>query len=143
VRNSAVALGLEGAYLSADPEARVRPFWSIEYRQALDDKGDAYLNYAIGPRAQDYQLRMQSYNDHALSIAAGMDVRLQRGWFMSLLLGHEQTRGSSRATSIGLRLGYGAAGGAAGTGTLGNTEGTGRQRCNPRRCPPQAAAAPR
>lgn len=143
VRNSAVALGLEGAYLSADPEARVRPFWSIEYRQALDDKGDAYLNYAIGPRAQDYQLRMQSYNDHALSIAAGMDVRLQRGWFMSLLLGHEQTRGSSRATSIGLRLGYGAAGGAAGTGTLGNTEGNGKQRCNPRRCPPQAAAAPR
>ncbi|TDB33013.1 autotransporter domain-containing protein [Stenotrophomonas sp. TEPEL] len=143
VRNSAVALGLEGAYLSPDPEARVRPFWSIEYRQALDDKGDAYLNYAIGPRAQDYQLRMQSYNDHALSIAAGMDVRLQRGWFMSLLLGHEQTRGSSRATSIGLRLGYGAAGGASGTGTLGSAEGTGKQRCNPRRCPPQATAAPR
>lgn len=143
VRNSAVALGLEGAYLSPDPEARVRPFWSIEYRQALDDKGDAYLNYAIGPRAQDYQLRMQSYNDHALSIAAGMDVRLQRGWFMSLLLGHEQTRGSSRATSIGLRLGYGAAGGASGTDTLGSNEGNGKQRCNPRRCPPQAAAAPR
>ncbi|OUL15969.1 hypothetical protein B0X78_05355 [bacterium AM6] len=57
---------------------------------------------------------MQSYNDHALSIAAGMDVRLQRGWFMSLLLGHEQTRGSSRASSIGLRVGYGAVGGAAG-----------------------------
>ncbi|WP_164137694.1 autotransporter domain-containing protein [Stenotrophomonas maltophilia] len=142
VRNSAVALGLEGAYLSSDPEARVRPFWSIEYRQALDDKGDAYLNYVVGPRAQDYQLRMQSYNDHALSIAAGMDVRLQQGWFMSLLLGHEQTRGSSRATSIGLRLGYGAAGGASGTGAMGNNE-DGRQRCNPRRCPPQASAAPR
>ncbi|SET40455.1 fibronectin type III domain-containing protein [Stenotrophomonas indicatrix] len=143
VRNSAVALGLEGAYLPADPEARVRPFWSIEYRQALDDKGDAYLNYAVGPRAQDYQLRMQSYNDHALSIAAGMDVRLQRGWFMSLLLGHEQTRGSSRASSIGLRVGYGAVGGAAGTGAVGSTDATGRQRCNPRRCPPQASAAPR
>lgn len=143
VRNSAVALGLEGAYLSSDPDARVRPFWSIEYRQALDDKGDAYLNYAIGPRAQDYQLRMQSYNDHALSIAAGMDVRLQRGWFMSLLLGHEQTRGSSRASSIGLRVGYGAAGGAGGTGALGNTDETGRQRCTPRRCPSQVAAPPR
>lgn len=143
VRNSAVALGLEGAYLSADPEARVRPFWSVEYRQALDDKGDAYLNYVVGPRAQDYQLRMQSYNDHALSIAAGMDVRLQRGWFMSLLLGHEQTRGSSRASSIGLRVGYGAAAGAAATGTAGSTDATGQQRCNPRRCPPQASAAPR
>lgn len=143
VRNSAVALGLEGAYLPTDPEARVRPFWSIEYRQALDDKGDAYMNYVVGPRAQDYQLRMQSYNDHALSIAAGMDVRLQRGWFMSLLLGHEQTRGSSRASSIGLRVGYGAAGGASGTNTLGNNDGSGKQRCNPRRCPPQASAAPR
>ncbi|MGG2101888.1 autotransporter domain-containing protein [Stenotrophomonas sp. NRRL B-14846] len=143
VRNSAVALGLEGAYLSSDPEARVRPFWSIEYRQALDDKGDAYLNYVMGPRAQDYQLRMQSYNDHALSIAAGMDVRLQQGWFMSLLLGHEQTRGSSRATSIGLRLGYGAAGGASGASAMGNNNEDGKQRCNPRRCPPQAGAAPR
>ena len=143
VRNSAVALGLEGTYLSADPEARVRPFWSIEYRQALDDKGDAYLNYAIGPRAQDYQLRMQSYNDHALSIAAGMDVRLQRSWFMSLLLGHEQTRGASRATSIGLRLGYGAAGGASGADTLGSNQTNDKKRCNPRRCPPQAISAPR
>lgn len=142
VRNSAVALGLEGAYLSSNPDARVRPFWSIEYRQALDDKGDAYLNYVVGPRAQDYQLRMQSYNDHALSIAAGMDVRLQQGWFMSLLLGHEQTRGSSRATSIGLRLGYGAAAGASGASAMGSNE-DGKQRCTPRRCPPQASAAPR
>ncbi|HDS1580679.1 TPA: autotransporter domain-containing protein [Stenotrophomonas maltophilia] len=142
VRNSAVALGLEGAYLPSDPDARVRPFWSIEYRQALDDKGDAFMNYAVGPRAQDYQLRMRSYNDHALSIAAGMDVRLQRGWFMSLLLGHEQTRASSRATSIGLRLGYGAAGSAAGAGTVGNQDNA-AQRCNPRRCPPQASAAAR
>ena len=144
VRNSAAAVGLEGSYLSADPEARARPFWSVEYRQALDDKGDAYLNYAVGPRAQDYLLRMRSYNDHALSLSAGVDVRLQRGWFMSVLVGHEQTRDSSRATSIGLRLGYGAAaaGAGAGSGSAGNTADGTTARCNPRRCPPARTAAP-
>ncbi len=148
VRNSAVALGLEGAYLPGDGESRIRPFWSIEYRQAIEDKGQAYLNYVVGPRAQDYRLDLQSYNDNALSIAAGMDVRLQRGWLLSLLLGHEQTRGSSRASSVGLRVSYGAAGSTAGAAAIDSdgaapadaAAGNG-QRCNPRRCPPHANAA--
>lgn len=45
------------------------------------------LNYVVGPRARDGRLDMHSYDDNALSIAAGMDVRLQRGWLLSLLLG--------------------------------------------------------
>lgn len=136
VRNSAVALGLEGSYLAGDGQGRVRPFWSIEYRQAIDDQGQAYLNYVIGPRAQDYRLDLHSYNDNALSIAAGMDVRLQRGWLLSLLLGHEQTRGSSRASSVGLRMSYGGAAAAAGTGTTA-TGATAAEatHCNRRRCP--------
>jgi len=147
VRNSAVALGLEGAYLAGDGEGRVRPFWNIEYRQAIDDKGAAYLNYVVGPRAQDYRLDMHSYNDNALSMAAGMDVRLQRGWLLSLLLGHEQTRGSSRASSVGLRVSYGGAVAGAGpaAGAMDGTDadhasGT-AQRCAPRRCGAGNAAA--
>lgn len=147
VRNSAVALGLEGAYLTGGGEGRVRPFWNIEYRQAMDDKGTAYLNYVVGPRTQDYRLDMHSYNDNALSIAAGMDVRLQRGWLLSLLLGHEQTRGTSRASSVGLRVSYGGAGaGASATADTmkgadaQRTSGT-AQRCPPRRCGAGDAAA--
>ena len=87
MRNSAVALGLEGAYLAGDGEGRVRPFRNVEYRQAMHDKGAAPLNYVVGPRARDGRLDMHSYDDNALSIAAGMDVRLQRGWLLSLLLG--------------------------------------------------------
>ncbi|MEG2803482.1 autotransporter domain-containing protein [Stenotrophomonas sp.] len=145
VRNSAVALGLEGAYQPADANSRVRPFWSVEYRQALEDKGDAYLNYVVGPRAQDYRLGLQSYNDNALSFAAGMDVSLQRGWLLSLLFGHEQTRGSSRGSSVGLRVSYGAGGTASEGGsasTLAAPATTDSTRCNPRRCPqgtPRAA----
>ena len=138
VRNSAVALGLEGTYLPGDGEGRVRPFWSIEYRQAIDDQGQAYLNYVVGPRAQDYQLDLHTYNDNALSIAAGMDVRLQRGWLLSLLLGHEQTRGSSRASSVGLRVSYGSAGAAAGTSATATDAATATveaTHCNRRRCP--------
>jgi hypothetical protein len=80
-------------------------------------------------------------------MAAGMDVRLQRGWLLSLLLGHEQTRGSSRASSVGLRVSYGGAGAGAGpaadamNGTdAGHTSGT-AQRCPPRRCGAGNAAA--
>ncbi|WP_312237991.1 autotransporter domain-containing protein [Stenotrophomonas sp.] len=141
VRNSAVALGLEGAYVAGDGEGRVRPFWSIEYRQAIDDKGAAYLNYVVGPRAHDYRLDMQSYNDNALSVAAGMDVRLQRGWLLSLLLGHEQTRGSSRASSVGLRVSYGGAGGGVGAGAMGAADAEGAARGTPPRCPPRRCDA--
>ncbi len=122
VENSAVALGLEGSFLQADANSRVRPFWNLEYREAIDDKGQAYLNYVTAPRADDYRLDMRSYNDHALSIGAGMDVRLQRGWLLSVLFGHEQTRGSSSASSVGLRLTYGGAG-KAGAGAGGATVG--------------------
>lgn len=143
VENSAVALGLEGSFLPADANSRVRPFWNLEYREAIDDKGQAYLNYVTAPRADDYRLDMRSYNDHALSIGAGMDVRLQRGWLLSVLFGHEQTRGSSSASSVGLRLTYGGAGrSAAGLGgaTADKAEGT---RCsgNRRTCVQQGAAA--
>ena len=72
------------------------------------------MNYVVWPNATDYRLRMASYNDSALSLNAGLDVALRRGWLLSLLFGHEQARNATDANSIGLRLSYGAqpAGGA-------------------------------
>ena len=107
VDNRTAAIGLEGQWQLGEA-GRVRPFWSVEYREALEDKGDAAINYVLMPAATDYRLRMSSYNDNALSLSAGLDVTLRRGWLLSLLLGHEQARNASEASRIGLRLSYGA-----------------------------------
>ncbi len=107
VDSRTAAIGLEGQWQLGEA-GRVRPFWSVEYRQALEDKGDAAINYVLMPAATDYRLRMSSYNDNALSLSAGLDVTLRRGWLLSLLLGHEQARNASEASRIGLRLSYGA-----------------------------------
>ncbi|WP_334179810.1 autotransporter domain-containing protein [Pseudoxanthomonas sp.] len=107
VENSTFAVGLEGSYQIGGATGRYRPFWSVEYRQALEDKGEAAMNYVVWPHPTDYRLGLQSYNDDALSLAAGMDVKLRPGWLLSLLFGHEQASNSTRGSSIGLRLSYG------------------------------------
>lgn len=94
VRNTAVALGLEGTLQV--PESRLRPFWSVEYRQTPHEKDDAdlNLNYVQWGAPQDYRVRMQSYNDNALSLAAGLDIQVSRSWMPLLLFGHEKARGA-------------------------------------------------
>lgn len=106
VDSRALAFGVDGSAVET-AEARLRPFWSIEYRQALQDRGEATLNYAEWARPQDYRLAMRSYNDDLLSLSAGVDLSIARGWILSLLLGHEQARGSDRSSSVGLRLSSG------------------------------------
>jgi len=71
----------------------------------------ASLNYATWSRPQDYQVALRSYNDDVLSLQAGVDVAIQRGWILSLLLGLEQARGADRGCSIGMRLTSGGQGG--------------------------------
>jgi len=107
VENSTLALGIEGSYQAGGANGRYRPFWTIEYRQALEDRGEARMNYVVWPHPTDYRLGMQSYNDDALSLSAGMDVKLRPGWLLSLLFGHEQASNSTQGSSIGLRLSYG------------------------------------
>lgn len=138
VRNTAVALGLEGSFQTS--ESRLRPFWSVEYRQALHDKGDADLNYVQWGAPQDYRVRMQSYNDNALTLAAGLDIQVGRSWMLSLLFGHEQARGADNSRTVGLRLSTGKAstGAASATaseaGTDAATGTTGMRKCPPRGC---------
>ncbi|MCH6484915.1 fibronectin type III domain-containing protein [Pseudoxanthomonas sp. LH2527] len=107
VENSTFALGIEGSYQVGGANGRYRPFWTLEYRQAIDDKGEAAMNYVVWPHPTDYRLGMQSYNDNALSLAAGLDVKLRPGWLLSLLFGHEQASNRTQGSTIGLRLSYG------------------------------------
>ncbi|MDI9239079.1 autotransporter domain-containing protein [Lysobacter sp. LF1] len=105
VDNSTVAIGLEGSYLMG---ASVRPFWSAEYREALENKGEAAMNYVVFPNPTDYRFGMRSYNDHALSLAAGIDMQLGSGWQLSFLFGHEQARNATDSNTFGARIQYGA-----------------------------------
>ncbi|MGN0863537.1 MAG: hypothetical protein ACI4N1_09515, partial [Stenotrophomonas koreensis] len=89
----------------------LRPHWTVEYRSALDNRGQATINYVMRPAASDYVLDLRSYNDDLLSLGAGMDLQLDSGWLFSLLLGHERGRASMRSSSIGLQLRYGSGGG--------------------------------
>ena len=126
-----------------------RPHWRIEYRGALENRGDVAVNYLQRPRDADYVLAMRSYNDDTLALGAGMDLQLDSGWLFSLLLGREQGRNAMRSTSIGLQVRYGqpAAGASmyAEDGDVFKTDMTGdtRQRCRgpAPRCAAAAAAA--
>ena len=111
VDNSALAVGLEGSLTLKRERLSWRPHWRVEYRSALENRGDVALNYTQRPRDADYVLAMRSYNDDMLSIGAGMDLQLDNGWLFGLLLGHEQGRNAMRSASIGLQVRYGQQGG--------------------------------
>jgi outer membrane autotransporter protein len=112
IDNSTLALGVEGSHQFRASAASLRPFWSIEYRQALENSGDASLNYVLQPVAQDYRLGMRSYNDDTLAFGAGLDIDMDSGWALSFLLRREQSSGIGSANSFGLRISYGQASGA-------------------------------
>jgi len=141
VENSAVAVGVEGSYQFGGDAGRFRPFWTLEYRQALEDKGEAAMNYVVWPHPTDYRLGMQSYNDNALSLSAGLDVKLRPGWLLSLLFGHEQASNSTQGSRLGLRLSYGQPS-SGGTPSADSGLSDDAARCRGRRCA-DAAQAPR
>lgn len=107
VDNSALAVGLEGSLSFKRERLNWRPYWSIEYRSALENRGDVAMNYVQRPQGSDYVLAMRSYNDDMLALGAGMDLQLDSGWMFSLLLGHEQGRNAMRSNSIGLQVRFG------------------------------------
>jgi hypothetical protein len=108
VQNTSLALGMEGSHEFGGTKARYRPFWSLEYTQALENQGMARMNYVQQPASSDYGLRLRSYYDDLFAIGAGMDIRLDSGWLFTMQVGHEQGRNSTRASSVGLSISYGA-----------------------------------
>ncbi|TWI13576.1 autotransporter domain-containing protein [Aerolutibacter ruishenii] len=143
VDNRAVALGLEGSHAFGGDRVRYRPFWNLEYRHALENQGQAAINYVNSPAARDYLLDMRSYNDRLFSVGTGLDVQFGRGWALSVLLGHEQGRNDSSANRIGLSVSYGASqtghgGEVTADPASASGEDSGRT-CRGRRCPRSAA----
>lgn len=107
--SSGLALGIEGRHRFDTRTVDYRPYWLVEYRNALANRSDVAINYVLLPVASDYVLGLRNSFDDTLSIGAGLDMDLPRGWQLSLLYRHEQA-GGSRADSYGLRLNWGSQG---------------------------------
>ncbi|MGJ7902800.1 autotransporter domain-containing protein, partial [Lysobacter sp. 1R34A] len=107
VENSGASLGIEGSLPIVTTRGNLfRPFWLLEYREAIDNRSDVNLNYVVMPVANDYVLGLRSYGDNALSYGAGMDMTFSRGWKLSLLMRRQHGSGQDPSTSFGLLLSF-------------------------------------
>ena len=106
IDNSAIAVGVEGRHSMQLGEHAVRPFWSLEYRNALRNDGDAAMNYVVMPVASDYALRLRSYADNLWSLGVGLDAALGPDWQLSIAFRREQANGFS-SNGLQLRVSFG------------------------------------
>lgn len=106
VESSTAAAGLEGRYTVRTDTAVIRPYWTLEWRQSLQNQGDASINYVVLPRASDYLLGLRSYNDDALGMGAGLDMGFDNGWSLGFQVRREQSQ-DVFANMFGIRVTYG------------------------------------
>ena len=104
VDSRSLAMGVEGSHWMQGTSIAYRPYWMLEYRESLQNEGDAAINYVVRPLASDYVLGLRSYNDDALVFGAGVDMQLFHGWTLSLLYRREHSEGSVDSNAFGLRL---------------------------------------
>ena len=106
VKNNGLAVGLEGSYLVQGANGVFRPYWMLEYRDAISNSSDVDLNYVVMPVANDYTLGLRGYGNNALMYGGGVDMDIAAGWKLSLLLRREHASGMDASTSFGLLLSF-------------------------------------
>jgi uncharacterized protein YhjY with autotransporter beta-barrel domain len=106
VDNSTAALGVQGRHTFRTARATLQPNWMLEWRQALQNNGDAGINYVVLPRSDDYVLGLRSYNDDTLAFGAGLDMVFGNGWNLSFQFRREQSR-DVYANGFGFRVSWG------------------------------------
>ncbi|KRD74601.1 hypothetical protein ASE43_15320 [Lysobacter sp. Root983] len=106
VKNNGLAVGLEGSYLVQGAKGLFRPYWMLEYRDAISNNSNVDLNYVVMPVANDYTLGLRSYGNNALMYGGGVDLDIASGWKLSVLLRREHASGQDPSTSFGLLLSF-------------------------------------
>ena len=101
-----VSAGLEGRHEWLTSSGAMRPWWTLEYRQAIENRSDVGINYVVLPEASDYVLGLRSFADDGVVLGLGLDITITRGWQLALMGRHERVRGIGRATSFGLQLSW-------------------------------------
>lgn len=109
IDDSALAVGFEGRYDFATPTMDWRPYWLVEYRGSLQGRSDVGINYVLQPVGSDYVLGMRNTFAEALSMGAGLDLALPRGWQLGFQFRREQSDSGS-ADSYGMQLKWGGSG---------------------------------
>ncbi|WP_205756858.1 putative Ig domain-containing protein [Solilutibacter silvestris] len=110
IETSLAAVGIEGSYHGKLGGHAWRPFWSLEYRDALSNSGNAAINYAVQPATGDYLLALHGYADRMWALGGGFDLELARGWQMTINYRREEYNGL-RNNVFGLRVVFGQGGG--------------------------------
>ena len=106
VDHQSLAVGVEGSYLVMTSSGQVRPYWMLEYRDALENSSDVSLNYVQSPVAGGYRIGLAGYGENVFMYGAGLDVDVTTGWRMSLLFRREHASNFGASTSLGLLLTY-------------------------------------
>lgn len=106
IDNSTLALGVEASYLIATASGPMRPYWLLEYRDALRNRSDVGLNYVVQPVASDYVLALRSFNDSVLVFGAGIDMDVSTRWKLSFRYRREHAANVGSSDSLGLQISY-------------------------------------
>jgi hypothetical protein len=106
IDSATLAAGIEGQHQWRLGERLLRPFWSLEYRSALRDDGEAAVNYVILPNATDDVLRMRSHLDSGWAFGAGFDMELGRDWRLGFSYRREQGHDGIASNGFNLRLSF-------------------------------------
>ncbi len=105
VDSSVASLGIEGSFQGKLGDKSWRPFWSVEFRNALNSNGTAAINYVVLPESTDYMLSLRDRADRMWAIGGGFDLLLGRGWGLSFLYRREQAN-DQQNNVFGLRISY-------------------------------------
>lgn len=119
VDQSTVSAGVEGRHRWETSSGVMRPYWTLEYRRALENRSNVGINYVVLPAANDYVLGLRSFADDGLVLGLGLDVEITRGWKLGLMGRLERANDIGNTSSVGLQLSWtpsGSGPGAASTG---------------------------
>jgi len=119
VDQSTLAAGIEGRHAWETSSGVVRPYWSLEYRRALENRSNVGINYVVLPQANDYVLGLRSFADDGFALGLGLDVEITSNWALGLMGRFERANDIGETSSVGLQLSWKPSGSAQGAASAG------------------------
>ncbi|MFL6586734.1 MAG: autotransporter domain-containing protein [Luteimonas sp.] len=95
IEHQTAAVGVEASHPMQIGGRDFRPFWSIEYQDALRNTSDARINYVVRPVTVDYRLTSRSQIEDLWSVGAGFELALSANWQTTFQLRRESGSGYS------------------------------------------------
>lgn len=106
VDQSTLAAGVEGRHVWNTSSGEMRPYWTVEYRQALENRSNVGINYVVLPASNDYVLGLRSYAEDGFAFGLGLDMSITSRWQLGLMGRYERAREGVQASSVGLQLSW-------------------------------------